>query len=134
MAIFNATPFEGFGLSAVTSGSTFGATHRLPQSSNPDIPAIVVQSSVGTVQEWQRTAWPQVVNNGVVTGEFRETLLGLASLWKGQTTPAEESQSASTLGPDSAARGAILPAAQQQQGPSAMDGSVRESDSSGNSL
>jgi len=46
MAIFNATPFEGFGLSAVTSGSTFGATHRLPQSSNPDIPAIVVQSSM----------------------------------------------------------------------------------------
>ena len=86
------------------------------------------------LQEWQRTAWPQVVNNGVVTGEFRETLLGLASLWKGQTTPAEESQSASTLGPDSAAQGAIPPAAQQQQGPSAMDGSVRESDSSGNSL
>ena len=86
------------------------------------------------LQEWQRAAWPQVVNNGVVTGEFRETLLGLASLWKGQTTPAEESQSASTLGPDSAAQGAILPAAQQQQGPSAMDGSVRESDSSGNSL
>ena len=31
-------------LSSVTSGSTFRATHRLPQSSNPDIPAIVVQS------------------------------------------------------------------------------------------
>jgi len=38
------------------------------------------------LQEWQRAAWPQVVNNGVVTGEFRETLLGLASLWKGQAT------------------------------------------------
>ena len=86
------------------------------------------------LQEWQRAAWPQVVNNGVVTGEFRETLLGLASLWTGQTTAAAEGQSAPTLGPDSAAQGAIPPAAQQEQGPSAMDGSVRESDSSGNSL
>ena len=34
------------------------------------------------LQEWQRAAWPRVVNNGVVTGEFRQTLLGLASLWK----------------------------------------------------
>ena len=76
------------------------------------------------LQEWQRAAWPQVVNNGVVTGEFRETLLGLASLWKGQTTAAAEGQSAPTLGPDSAAQGAILPAAQQEPGPSAMDGSV----------
>ncbi len=120
MAIFNATPFEGFGLSAVTSGSTFGATHRLPQSSNPDIPAIVVQSSVGTVQEWQRAAWPQVVNNGVVTGEFRETLLGLGSLWKGQA-PTAETQSPPTLGHDSAAQGTIPPAAQQEQGPSPVD-------------
>ena len=85
------------------------------------------------LQEWQRAAWPQVVNNGVVTGEFRETLLGLGSLWKGQA-PTAETQSPPTLGPDSAAQGAIPPAAQQQQGPSAMDGSVRESDSSGNSL
>ncbi len=86
------------------------------------------------LQEWQRAAWPQVVNNGVVTGEFRETLLGLANLWTGQTTAAAERQSAPTLGPDSAAQGAIPPAAQQEQGPSAIDGSVRESDSSGNSL
>jgi hypothetical protein len=86
------------------------------------------------LQEWQRAAWPQVVNNGVVTGEFRETLLGLASLWKGQTTPAEESQSAPTLGPDSAAKDAIPPVVRQERGPSAMDGSVRESDSSGNLL
>ena len=86
------------------------------------------------LQEWQRAAWPQVVNNGVVTGEFRETLLGLANLWTGQTTAAAERQSAPTLGPDSAAQGAIPPAAQQEQGPSAMDGSVGESDSSGNSL
>jgi len=86
------------------------------------------------LQESERAAWPRVVNNGVVTGEFRETLLGLGSLWKGQTTAAAEGQSAPTLGPDSAAQGAIPPAAQQEQGPSAMDGSVRESDSSGNSL
>ena len=85
-------------------------------------------------QELTKDAWPQVVNNGVVTGEFRETLIGLGSLWTGQAPKAEETQSASTLGPDSAAREAIPPAAQQEQGPSAMDGSVRESDSSGNSL
>jgi len=86
------------------------------------------------LQEWQRAAWPQVVNNGVVTGEFRETLLGLASLWKGQATAVEEGQSAPTLGPDSAAKDAIPPVVQQERGPSAMDGSVRESDSSGNLL
>ncbi len=65
------------------------------------------------LQESERAAWPQVVNNGVVTGEFRETLLGLASLWKGQTTPTEETQGAPTLGPDNAGQGAILPAAQK---------------------
>ena len=59
------------------------------------------------LQEWQRAAWPQVVNNGVVTGEFRETLLGLASLWKGEAPKAEETQSAPALGPDNAAQGAI---------------------------
>ena len=69
------------------------------------------------LQEWQRAAWPQVVNNGVVTGEFRETLLGLASLWKGQAPKAEETQSAPTLGPDSAAQGAIWPAIQQDDEP-----------------
>ena len=74
------------------------------------------------LQEWQRAAWPQVVNNGVVTGEFRETLLGLASLWKGQATTTAEGQSAPTLGPDSAAQGAIPPAAQQERGPLPVDG------------
>ena len=49
------------------------------------------------LQESERAAWPRVVNNGVVTGEFRETLLGLASLWKGQAPKAEETQSAPTL-------------------------------------
>jgi len=74
------------------------------------------------LQEWQRAAWPQVVNNGVVTGEFRETLLGLASLWKGQSTAVEEGQSTPTLGPDSAAQDAIPPVVQQDQGPSTADG------------
>ena len=86
------------------------------------------------LQESERAAWPRVVNNGVVTGEFRETLLGLADLWKGQAPKAEETQSAPTLGSGGPAQGAIPPAAQQQQGPSAMDGSVHESDSSGNLL
>ena len=66
-------------------------------------------------QELTKDAWPRVVNNGVVTGEFRETLLGLASLWKGQAPKAEETQGAPTLGPDSAARGAIPPVVQQDQ-------------------
>ena len=74
------------------------------------------------LQESERAAWPRVVNNGVVTGEFRETLLGLASLWKGQTTAAAEGQSAPTLGPDSAAQGAIPPVVQQDQGPSPVNG------------
>ena len=74
------------------------------------------------LQESERAAWPQVVNNGVVTGEFRETLLGPASLWKGQATTTAEGQSAPTLGPDSAAQGAIPPAAQQERGPLPVDG------------
>ena len=68
------------------------------------------------LQESERAAWPRVVNNGVVTGEFRETLLGLASLWKGQAPKAEETQSAPTLGSGGPARDAIPPAAQQERG------------------
>ena len=64
------------------------------------------------LQESERAAWPRVVNNGVVTGEFRETLLGLASLWKGQAPKAEETQSAPTLGSGGPAQEAIPPAAQ----------------------
>ena len=79
------------------------------------------------LQESERAAWPRVVNNGVVTGEFRETLLGLGSLWKGQAPKAEETQSAPTLGPDSTAQGAIPPAAQQERVRSPSDGSVRGS-------
>jgi len=63
-------------------------------------------------QELTKDAWPRVVNNGVVTGEFRETLLGLASLWKGQAPKAEGGQSEPILGPDNAAQGAIPPVAQ----------------------
>jgi len=74
------------------------------------------------LQESERAAWPRVVNNGVVTGEFRETLLGLGSLWKGQAPTTEENQSAPTLGPDSAAQGAIPPVVQQDQGPSPVNG------------
>ena len=76
------------------------------------------------LQESERAAWPRVVNNGVVTGEFRETLLGLASLWKGQVPKSEETQSSPTLGPGGPAQDAVPPAAQQERGPSAMDGSV----------
>jgi hypothetical protein len=79
------------------------------------------------LQEWQRAAWPQVVNNGVVSGEFRQTLLGLGSLWKGQAPAPDESQSEPTLGPGSPARDAVPPAAQQERGPSPADGSVRGS-------
>ena len=74
------------------------------------------------LQESERAAWPRVVNNGVVTGEFRETLLGLASLWKGQAPKAEETQRAPTLGPDGPVREAIPPVVQQDQGASTGDG------------
>ena len=73
-------------------------------------------------QELTKDAWPRVVNNGVVTGEFRETLLGLASLWKGEAPKAEEGQNEPTLGPDNAARGAIPPVVQQDQAGSSGDG------------
>ena len=74
------------------------------------------------LQESERAAWPQVVNNGVVTGEFRETLLGLASLWKGEAPKAEETQSAPTLGSGGPAQDAVPPAAQQERGSPAVDG------------
>ena len=74
------------------------------------------------LQESERAAWPRVVNNGVVTGEFRETLLGLANLWKSPAEAEGETQSAPTLGLDRAAQGAIPPAAQQERGPSPVNG------------
>ena len=74
------------------------------------------------LQESERVAWPRVVNNGVVTGEFRETLLGLGSLWKGQVPKAEENQSAPVLGSDSPVGEAIPPVVQQDRGPSPVNG------------
>ena len=82
------------------------------------------------LQESERAAWPRIVNNGVVTGEFRETLLGLASLWKGQAPKAEETQSAPTLGSGGPAQDAVPPAAQQERGPSPVEKLVSEIDAS----
>ena len=73
-------------------------------------------------QELTKDAWPRVVNNGVVTGEFRETLLGLASLWKGEAPKAEETQGAPTLGSGGPAQDAVPPAVQQDQAGSPGDG------------
>jgi len=74
------------------------------------------------LQESERAAWPRVVNNGVVTGEFRETLLGLASLRKGQATTTAEGQSAPTLGSGGPAQDAVPPVVQQDQAGSSGDG------------
>ena len=74
------------------------------------------------LQESERAAWPRVVNNGVVTGELRETLLGLASLWKGLEPKAEESQSAPTLGSGCPAQDTVQPVVQQDQAGSSGDG------------
>jgi hypothetical protein len=73
-------------------------------------------------QELTKGAWPSVVNNAVVSGEVQQTLLGLASLWKGEAPKAEETQNEPTLGPDSAAQGAIPPVLQQDQAGSPGDG------------
>ena len=74
------------------------------------------------LQESERAAWPRVVNNGVVTGEFRETFLGLASLWKGEAPKAEENQSAPTLESSSPGQEAIPPVVQLDQRPSPVNG------------
>jgi len=74
------------------------------------------------LQESERAAWPRVVNNGVVTGEFRETFLGLASLWKGDAPKAEETQSAPTLGSGDPGQEAIPPVVQLDQRPSPVNG------------
>ena len=78
-------------------------------------------------QELTKGAWPHVVNNAVVSGEVQQTLLGLARLWKGQAPKAEETQGAPTLESGGLAQDIIPPAAQQEQGPSPADGSVRGS-------
>ena len=69
-----------------------------------------------------QNAWPQVVNNAVVSGEARQILVGLAGLLKDQTPTAEEDQSEPTFGPDSSAQGAIPPVVRQDQAESPGDG------------
>jgi hypothetical protein len=85
-------------------------------------------------QELTKGAWPQIVNNAVVSGEARKTLVGLAGLWRDQTPTAEEDQSGSTLGSridpwfaGSPAQDAAPPELQQDQGSSQVNRSVRES-------
>ena len=73
-------------------------------------------------QELTKGAWPHVVNNAVVSGEVQQTLLGLASLWKGEAPKAEETQSAPTLGSGGPARDAIPPVVRQDQAGSPGDG------------
>ena len=80
------------------------------------------------LQESERAAWPRVVNNGVVTGEFRQTLLGLAGLWTGQATAVEETQSAPILGSSSPGQEAIPPVVQLDQRPSPVNGGGWELD------
>ena len=67
------------------------------------------------------------MNNAVVSGEVRQTLVGLASLWKDQTPTAEDDQREPILGPVSPAEDAVPTALQQDQEFSQMDKSVRES-------
>jgi hypothetical protein len=75
-----------------------------------------------------QNAWPQVVNNAVVSGEARQILVGLAGLLKDQTPTAEENQSEPILGPVSPAEDAVPSALQQDQESSQVDKSVRESE------
>jgi len=79
-------------------------------------------------QELTKGAWPHVVNNAVVSGEARKTLIGLAGLWKDQTPTAEEDQIGPILGSGSPAQDAAPPALQHDQGSSQADRSVRESE------
>ena len=73
------------------------------------------------LQELERAASPKVVNNAVVSGELRQTLIGLAGLWKGQAPEVAEGQSGPTLGPDSGGQDAIPPVVQQDQAGSSGD-------------
>ena len=79
-------------------------------------------------QELTKGAWPHVVNNAVVSGEVRQTLIGLAGLWKGQAPEAAEGQSGPTLGPDSGAQDAIPQVVQQDHRSSQVDRPARESE------
>ena len=63
-----------------------------------------------------QNAWPQVVNNAVVSGEARQTLVGLVELLKDQTPTAEEDHSGPPLESTSLPQDAVPPALQQDQG------------------
>jgi len=75
-----------------------------------------------------QNAWPQVVNNAVVSGEARQILVGLAGLLKDQTPTSEENQSEPILGSVSPAEDAVSSALEQDQESSQVDKSVRESE------
>ena len=79
-------------------------------------------------QELTKGAWPQVVNNAVVSGEVRQTLVGLAGLLKDQTPTAEEDQIGPILGSGSPAQDAAPPELQQDQESSQVNRSARESE------
>ena len=79
-------------------------------------------------QEMTKGAWPQVVNNAVVSGEVRQTLVGLAGLLKDQTPTAEEDQIGPILGSGSPAQDAAPPELQQDQESSQVNRSARESE------
>ena len=79
-------------------------------------------------QELTKGAWPHVVNNAVVSGEARKTLVGLAGLLKAQTPTAEEGQSGPILGSGSPAQDAAPSELQQNQGSSQVNRSVRENE------
>jgi hypothetical protein len=79
-------------------------------------------------QELTKGAWPHVVNNAVVSGEARKTLIGLAGLWKDQTPTAEEDQIGPILGSGSPAQDAAPPELQQDQGSLQVNRSARESE------
>jgi len=67
-------------------------------------------------------------SNAVVSGEVRQTLVGQAGLWKGQTPTAEGDQIEPILGSGSPAQDSAPPALQHDQGSSQADRSVRESE------
>ena len=79
-------------------------------------------------QELTKGAWPQVLNNEVVSGEVRQTSVGLAGLWKDRTTTAEGDQSGPPLESTSQPQYAVPPAPQRDHGSSQVDRSARESE------
>ena len=68
------------------------------------------------------------MNNAVVSGEARKTLVGLAGLLKAQTPTAEEGQSGPILGSGRLAQDAARPEPQQNQESSQVNRAVRENE------